>query len=177
MTKNLRNATTDEIARHEQRTKASVQFGSYNMSRHAPRDEIKYFHLELSDGDLNRLFLLWESTFIPHTLNNSCRLTDVTPTAASMAMARCPPGGKISVDLTSSTGQEPILITTDLNCGPLITIDGNHRLTAHYLRHRRVDGVKVFLGVHLDWNFIPPLAKEYSMQNPMDRPIPNETSA
>ena len=162
MPKSIRIATLAEIQNHEQRTDANVRVGGYNMDRHCPVGEIQYFHLELTSADLSRLFLLWEPTFISHTQNLSCRLVDITATAESMAMARRPTGEVNSVDLIHTSGLEPVLVTNSLNNGPLVTIDGNHRLTAHYARTRSIEGVRVFVGVHanvLGWEFVPPLAR------------------
>jgi len=164
----VRNVALAEIQSHEERTGANVRLGGYKMNTHCPTSEIQCFHIELNDLDLERLFLLWEPTFIPHTHNRTCRLCDVTPTAEAMAMERRSVGEKNLVDLTAGTGNEPVLVTSDLTHGPLIAIDGNHRLTAHFVRHRRVGGVRVYVGVHakvLGWHFIPPHARAFRARN------------
>lgn len=170
MRKSVRIATLAEIQTHEQRVNANVRIGGYNMDKLCPTTEFQYFHMELESSDLARVFLLWERTFVSQTQGNSCKLVDITTTAESMAMQRRPTGEVNGVDLINCSGLEPVFVTDDLEYGPLVTIDGNHRLTAHYSRFRRIDNVKVFVGVHpsvLGWEFIPPLAKY--MNNPTDR--------
>jgi hypothetical protein len=162
MPKTLRNATLEEIRNHEERTNANVRIGGYEMEEHCPTGEIQYFHVELTSSDLARVFLLGEQTFAPHTKGRSFKLVDITSTAESMAMARRPAGEVNRVDLHVDSGLEPVLVSNNLECGPLVTIDGNHRLTAHYARSGTIDGVKVFVAVHsnmLAWDFVPPLAR------------------
>lgn len=161
---NVRITNSEEIRSHEELTKANVRFGSYDMDQLSPPGDFQFFHCQLCDVDLERLFLLWEQTFIPHTRNNSCKLADMLPTVASMTLARRPSSVQKPPNLAKDVGMEPVLVTTDILHGPLITIDGNHRLADHYAHHHHIEGIKVFVGVHwriLDWMFIPPLAKRY----------------
>lgn len=170
MPTSIRIVPLSALQNHEQRTNANVRVGGYGMDQICPIGEIKCFHIVLTSADLPRVFLLWEATFIPHTEKQSCRLVDITATAEQMAMARRPTGEINSVDLINTSELEPVLVTNNLDVGPLVIIDGNHRLTAHYARFRSIDGVRVFVGVHakvLGWKFVPPLAK--STNNPMDR--------
>ncbi len=91
-------------------------------------------------------------------------LRDVNELAESIAMEQRPPNEKNTVDLRRQMDLEPILVTNDAYSGPLIAIDGNHRLTAHYLRHQSVDAVNVFVAVHqniLMWGFVPLMARNW----------------
>ncbi len=167
MAKSIRKATHGEIQNLEQRTNANVRIGGYDMDQLCPTKEIQFFHIELTSSDLARIFLLWE--FFPHTNGNSCKLVDINATAESMAMERRPTGDVNSVDLINVSGFEPVLVTNNLECGPLVTIDGNRRLTAHYVRAGTIDGAKVYVGVHanmLGWKFVPPQAR--CRNNPMN---------
>lgn len=162
MPKSIRMATLDEVRHLEHRTNANVRIGSYNMDCFCPIYEMQFVHMELTWADLSRMFLLWEPTFIQHTKFQSCKLDEITSSAESMAMQRRSPGDVNMIDLTMSAGLEPVLVTDSLEHGPLVAIDGNHRLTAHYARRATIDGVKVYVGIHdnmLEWQFVPPLAR------------------
>lgn len=135
------------------------------MDKLFPADEVQCFHVELTDDDVQRIFLLYEQTFVGHTTGSSCRIIDILSTAETMAMERLPVGTKNQLDLSRTTNLEPVFVTTDVDHHPFVAIDGNHRLTAHYVRHRGVNGVKAFVIMHkqmFDWEFIPPLAKTFS---------------
>ena len=133
------------------------------MDKLFPLSEIECFHLELAEEDVHRIFLLHEVTFIPQTKDGTCRIVDILSTAEGMAMSRLRLGSKNDLDLSMTTSREPVFVTTNLAKHPFVAIDGNHRLTAHFVRHRAVTGVKAFVAVHrrmFEWSFIPPLARE-----------------
>lgn len=159
----IRPARLAEISSLDDATNANVRLGGYDMDKLFPVTEIECFHMELSEEDVHRIFLLYEATFIPHTKHGTCKIVDILSTAEEMATSRLRSGTKNELDLSVTIAQEPVFVTTNVAKNPFVAIDGNHRLTAHFAQHRSVNGVKVFVAVHkrmFDWHFIPPLARK-----------------
>lgn len=160
MPTNVRNSSLDEIQAHEFATGANARLGGYGMDEHCPLAEIVCMHVTLSECDLQRLFVLPD--FRKHTRNHSCQLVDVNDSALTAAMERQPVEMQNELDLTTRTRLELVLVGTDVNERPLVTVDGNHRLLAHYIRHHSVDGVPAYIGIHpnmYNWRFVPSLAR------------------
>lgn len=160
MPTNVRNSSLDEIQAHEIATGANARLGGYGMDEHCPLAEIVCMHVTLSEYDLERMFVLPD--FRKYTRNHSCRLVDVNDATLLVAMERQPAGAQNELDLTTRNRMELVLVGTDLNQRPLIAVDGNHRLLAHYIRHRSIDGVPAYVGIHpnmYNWPFVPSLAR------------------
>ena len=159
MPKNERNSSLKEIQSHEFAIRANARLGGYGMYEHCPITEIVCMHATLSEFDVKRLFVLPE--FRKHTRDHSCRLVDMNESALAIAMERQPAGTQNELDLTTRSRLELVLVGTDMKEGPLIAVDGNHRLIAHYIRHGSIEGVPVYIGIHpnmYNWSFVPPLA-------------------
>lgn len=160
MPTNQRNASLDEIQAHEIAMEANACLGGYGMDEHCPLAEIVCMHVALSECDLKRLFVLPD--FRKHTRNHSCRLVDADDSALAVAMEGQPSGTHNELDLTTRNQLELVLVGTDLNERPLIAVDGNHRLLAHYIRHRSIEGVPAYIGIHpnmYNWSYVPLLAR------------------
>ena len=62
------------------------------------------------------------------------------------------------LDLASAGGMEIVLVADSIQAGILYVIDGNHRLIAHWLQGRELEGIPVLLAVHErigSWAYIP----------------------
>ena len=67
------------------------------------------------------------------------------------------------LDLSESDEWSPVFITPNHDTRALVAIDGNHRLMAHYLTHRSVEGVHAYLFSHPKtavWDWFPHYARE-----------------
>lgn len=115
----------------------------------------------LSDGDLPGLVMWFENE--KHTEAGSCLLPDLhesrreAPRVASFIHGN-PQKGFAPADLRTLPGREPVLLGFRSDVPFFYAIDGNNRLQAHYLTHRSVEGVPVFLCVHPEvqnWAYIP----------------------
>lgn len=147
-----------EVQRHEQATAANARLGGYGMGTHCPLDQIRCNRVVLESGDLDRLFVLQD--FAAQTHNKTCRLRDVMPGAVNLN--RVASFTTACVDLRTHAGLELVLVSHGWDGTPLIAIDGNHRMIAHYITQCSVDGVPAFVGVHPAmnrWPYIPPLAR------------------
>lgn len=130
------------------------------MDEHCPLAQMVCLHVTLCECDLERMFVLPD--FGGHTRNHSCQLVDINDSALDVAMERRPAGAQNILDLTTRDQLELVLVGTDLNQRPLIVVDGNHRLLAHYIRHRSIDRVPAYVGIHpniYNWSFVPSLAR------------------
>lgn len=157
MVAGLRTATLEEIQRHEARTASNIRFGSYGMDQTCPNFEIEFHHGVLQSEDTRRIYVLPE--FCDHTIASSCRIADALPSAAEVACERLAPNSRSKLDLTAREGLELVLFGLDLESGPLLLIDGNHRAFAHFLRFRSLHGVAAYIGIHSDmlfFKFVPP---------------------
>lgn len=161
--RSIKSITLQEVQDLEERVKANVRLHGYGLPDICPIDEIECFSVELSRADVDRVFLIWEKDCVPHTKNWSCRITELLDTAAAMSMERMPHGAENTLDLSHHESLPPVLVTSDVYNGPLVTVDGNHRIVAHYTRVGCLDGARVIAASHpnmLQWLFIPPTAKE-----------------
>ena len=161
MPTNIRDPSLNEIQAHEIAPGANARLGGYGMDVHCPLAEFVCMHVTLSGCDVQRLFVLPD--FKASTRNYSCRLLDFNDAALDVAMERQPAGTQNDLDLTARCHLELVLVGTDVNLSFLITVDGNHRLLARYIRHRSIEGVPAYVGVHANvycWPFVPPLARE-----------------
>jgi hypothetical protein len=160
MPRDVRNSSLEEIQAHEMATGANVRLGGYGMDGHWPLAEVICMHVTLSGCDLERLFVLPD--FKGCTWNHSCQLVDINDSALAVAMERQAAKATNDLDLTVRSQLELVLVGIDVSHGPLVTVDGNHRLLAHYTRHRSIDGVPAYVGIHPNmhnWPFVPPLAR------------------
>jgi hypothetical protein len=106
--------------------------------------------LEASDED--RVFFWWQHQV--HTVGQTGKWTDVLPNAAENSdrirdflegnLAK----GYVPVDLRTADGFEPMFITHDFDLGPLLAIDGNHRLEAQRISGEGLAGAMCYVCCH-----------------------------
>ena len=171
MPANIRSSSIHEVQAHERATKANACLGGYGMVTHCPLADIVCMHITLTQSDLSRLFVLQD--FAKCTRDQSCQLIDVVPASAILAAMEHQPKNAVNeLDLTVAKGMELVLCGTSVDDGPLIAIDGNHRLLAHYIRSGSIEGVPAYIGIHpkmYDWPMVPPRAKQIGSKNPIYR--------
>jgi hypothetical protein len=158
--KDIKKVDISHAQNHEESTSANVRLGGYKMYEHCPTNEVQCYRVVLEDKDIDRIFLLNEVTFVKLTTGQTFKLSDLTHDAKTLN--RVNSFLKDGVDLRSHPGLELILVCEDLDTGSLTTIDGNHRLMAHYLTFGSVQEVPAYVYIHTNmnkWYFIPPLAR------------------
>lgn len=115
----------------------------------------------LDSADLDRVILWWENQ--DYTRNKTCRVIDLLPCAKTLARVQSFIVGNdakrlLPLDLRSADGMELCVIADSLDGDFLYVIDGNHRLIAHWLQGRHLDGVATYVAVHdglKNWAYIP----------------------
>lgn len=141
------------IRAHEAKQKRlNVSLGSYHMP---PAEEFINWRVVLEKGDLDRLYLL--SDFLKHT-GGSCKLKDIKSENNKIIQEKM----NESTDLRVSPDLAPIIVCTGLESRPLSVIDGNHRISAHYLLHKGIDGAHAYVCVHdqiFKWRHLVPAAR------------------
>ncbi|QEL20420.1 hypothetical protein [Limnoglobus roseus] len=147
---------------HERTRGANMTLGGYHMSEVIPTEEfvIRRGLLDQADGD--HLYLI--SQFLPFTLGRTGLARDVLrdPAPGGIDLAKAAGITVAGIDLRTSPGYEPVIVTASVARGPLLVIDGHHRLTAHILAGRPLDGVVVYVCEHhrlMDWQrygYVPP---------------------
>lgn len=171
MPANIRSSSIHEVQAHERATKANACLGGYGMVTHCPLADIVCMHITLTQSDLSRLFVLQD--FAKCTRDQSCQLIDVVPASAILAAMEHQPKNAVNeLDLTVAKGMELVLCGTAVDDGPLIAIDGNHRLLAHYIRSGSIEGVPAYIGIHpkmYDWHMVPARARQIGTKNPIYR--------
>ena len=126
-----------------------------------PPEEFQTERATLEDSDLDRVFAIPE--FGRHTTGGSCRIRDIEKSALSDPRVQQfmePP-----IDLRIAPKLELLIFAADPETWPLVVVDGNHRLIAHYWNHRSIEGVPVFICSHpkvATWGFCPPTARQRS---------------
>lgn len=145
--------TTEEInyeviRAHESRPEimASIKTDYKDFTENCPLDEVKCYKIRLHDTDLPRVYILDAPNFLDLTENNSYKLRDVKQTVRDLD--RVDHLLKKQIDLSQTDNWAPVFISTYLNTGVLVPIDGNHRLMAHYLLYTSIEGVHGYLFVH-----------------------------
>ena len=157
--------TIADVQHHEQATASNARLGGYHMDRHCPTNQLLCYRVQLERPDEDRLFMLGLTEFINQTRGQSCRLRDVLPGAS--AIQRVASFITAGINLRSRSGLELVLVAAELQCAPLVAIDGNHRAMAQFLAHGSVEGVPAFVCVHPaigQWPYVPPLARAYTRQ-------------
>lgn len=149
-----------QLRTFEERIGGNVKVGGYNMNLICPVEEGQCYQVTLEEGDLNRLFLLGEATFTNLTENRNYRLAGLT--SAVEGLHRVKYWLDQNLDLTKVPEWAPVFVTWDIEKSPIITIDGNHRLMAHFKQYHTIEGLPGYLFVHHNihkWGFVPSEAK------------------
>lgn len=95
--------------------------------------------ISLQEDDINRLFLLGEGTFSHLTLDQSYLISDLTD--AILDLKRVKYWLNKQLDLRLSSEWSPIFVCPETDSGPIVTIDGNLRLMAHFHQHNTIEGL------------------------------------
>jgi hypothetical protein len=138
----------------------NVKVGGYEMDKPCPVATGNCYQIELETADIDKIFLLNEKTFTNLTSNRNYKLSEIVDSVNELERVNRWVDWKLN--LRDSPDWSPVFVSQSIENGSLITIDGNHRLVAHFLQHRNVDGVHAYLFVHHninEWVFIPALAK------------------
>ena len=133
--------------------------GGYGIDKICPIAEGSCYQITLQEGDGGHLFLLGESTFKNLTTSKDYLLTNIVDDVKELERVKYWLDKKL--DLTKALEWAPIFVAKGIG-SPLITIDGNNRLMAHFHQYKRIDGVQGYLFTHnniLNWLFIPTGAK------------------
>ena len=128
------------------------------MDKICPIVEGTSYQTNLEESDKDRVFLLNEPTFKHFTENENFRLSEIIPNVKKVDRVNYWLNEKL--DLRNSPEWSPVLVSPSVSCGPYI--DGNHRLSAHWLQHKTIDGIHCYIFEHsriMEWGFIPKEAK------------------
>ncbi|MDB4439372.1 DUF1364 domain-containing protein [Planctomicrobium sp.] len=113
-------------------------------------EECHAWLVELDDSDTAKI-AIWPSKGFPsdippRRLHNLQQCALSNPRIASFCNGN-PETNLPPVDLRTSEGLEPVIITDDLSSEILMVIDGTHRLSAQYLSGKGIQGVKAYVCV------------------------------
>jgi hypothetical protein len=138
----VRLADLSTLRKHEaNQPRLNVSLGSYNMP---PAEEFTIWLVTFGDADLERLYLL--SDFRSHTIGAVGKLKGVRPkgTYQEIVQAKL----EDDIDLRTAESLAPVLVCAELEGRPISILDGNHRITAHYLKFSGLTDVYAFVCVH-----------------------------
>lgn len=144
------------LKQFEKQIGGNVKVGGYGMDNLCPIEEGHCYQIKLQENDTNRLFLLGETTFKSLTYDKNYRLSDIIDDVKNLVRVKHWIDYKL--DLRISVEWSPIFVCPDTNSGPIVTIDGNHRLIAHFHQHNTIEGLLGYLFVHPNiqqWGYIP----------------------
>jgi|GEM_PF-3280621 len=139
----------------ENQISGNVKVGGYNMNDISPIKEGRCYKIKFEEKDINRLFLLGEVTFKDLTSEKNFKLSGLLDTVINIERVKYWIDAKL--DLRISTKWSPVFVSPHID-GPFVTIDGNHRLMAHYNQHKTIERLNGYLFVHpniQNWGFIP----------------------
>ena len=152
--------TLEDVRALEERTNSNVRLGRYDMGEFSPTKEFDCYKTVLDQSDLDRLFLL--SDFHMMTRTASCKLADVQsgqiPETSMSRISR-------DIDLTTLAGCEIEIVSPSMDDGPLVIVDGNHRVVGHFLNRGTIQDVPAFVCIHrniLVWPHVPSTARTMS---------------
>ena len=135
------------IIEFEKKIKTNISITHCTIQDYSPLNESQCYKIVLTEADISRIFLCQAPNIIDHTKNRSSRLQDTMESAKEVIKERAPDTNSI-LDLRASDHLSPIFITPNLDMANLVAIDGNHRLMAHFLAYRNIDGVHAYAYVH-----------------------------
>jgi hypothetical protein len=152
-----------EVQQHEANTDANVRLVRYRLDACCPTHEFRCHRIRLDPSDDELLYVLCD--FARYTKDQSSRLRDVTPEAASLervASFMHGDGNRGSVDLRSAAELDLLIVSKELKPAPLVIYDGCHRAIAQFLRFGSLSGVPAYVCVHPainSWAHVPPQAR------------------
>lgn len=155
----LTEITTAEVQQHLKQTHTGVKLPDFPGEYHC-------YRALLEDRDLPNLAMWFENE--KHTRNGSCLLPDLHEERRHAQRVAAFIDGDSDknlkpADLRTIGGREAVLLGFSTEIDFFYAIDGNNRLQAHYLKHRSIDGVPVFVCVHPEvrfWAYIPRFHKK-----------------
>jgi len=145
----------DKLKQFEDQIGGNVKVGGYEMDNICPINEGHCYQIKLQENDIDQLFLLGETTFKGLTHDKNYRLSGIIDSVKKLDRVKYWIDKKL--DLRSSPEWSPVFVSPNTD-GPIITIDGNHRLMAHYYQHKNIEGLQGYLFVHPNiqkWGFAP----------------------
>ena len=149
-----------QLKQFEDQIGGNVKVGGYEMDKICPIEEGHCYQIKLNERDTNHLFLLREPTFKNLTRDKNYLLSEIIDDVKKLDRVKYWLDNKL--DLRLSPNWSPIFVCPDTDCGPIVTIDGNHRLMAHFHQYKTIEGLFGYLFVHPNiqkWDFIPKGAK------------------
>lgn len=155
---NISPVTLATLQAHEAKREppSNVKLGGYHMP---PADQFTIYQVTFDAVDLGRLCVL--NDFARHTVGGLGYLEGIQP--AADFRERVQKKLAENIDLRHDAEAAPVFVCPDFQTGQLTVIDGNHRLTAHYLKFQAVSDVVAYVCVHpqiVDWGFLPPAARQ-----------------
>jgi len=149
------------LKQFEKEIGGNVKVGGYGMDKLCQIEDGFCYQIKLQKDDINRVFLLGETTFTSLTPDKNYRLSDIIDDVKNLNRVKYWIDYKL--DLRISKEWSPIFVCPDINSGPIVTIDGNHRLMAHFHEHNSIEGLFGYIFVHPNiqqWDFIPHEARK-----------------
>lgn len=153
----LRQISYNELQSFESTQNANLTTSHNSIADRCPSNEARCYKVVLEKVDIYRIFLIQGSNFADFTENSSLKLMDLKKTVISQTfhtINEIESQQTISylldknIDLSKNAEFAPVFISTNLDTGSLIAIDGNHRLMAHFLAHEDIQDVHAYLFVH-----------------------------
>jgi len=148
-----------ELRKFEELIGGNVKIGGYDMDKISPVSEGQCYKIHLQEPDISRLYLLREPTFTNLTFHKDYLLAGLNSDEAAK-LDRVKYWLNKSLDLRLSPEWSPIFVSRNIENSPIVTIDGNHRLMAHFLQHGKIQELNGYLFVHPSiekWGFMPSL--------------------
>ena len=155
---NLEEVSVSVVQAFEQAINSNARIDSYGLEKLCPVREYKAFKVKLEAHDIGRLYLLGE--FVKHTAGHTGLVADILP--AMGYNPRVLQFTATTFDLRAAAGKELVIVTPDERTGPLVVIDGNHRVIAQQLNYHTVEGILAYVCSHarvIEWGFVPEYAR------------------
>lgn len=148
------------VSEFESRINGSIQINHESLIAMCPISEGQCYKVVLHYTDINRVFLLYAPNLTNLTINRNYQLNETIEEAGNEPRVQY--WLDRNIDLSTSDSWAPVFVSPNLDTGSLVAIDGNHRLMAHFLTHKSIQGLQAYLFVHpniTNWKWFPPHAK------------------
>jgi hypothetical protein len=147
-----------EVELHLEKTNSNIFFdyNDYGL-KDFPKNEFKCFKVILEKSDIDRLYLIGNFANIT---KDSLKVSDLVSKEEVLCDTHENRGERVKkimeggaqynkgLDLLTDKDFELVLVGQNLIDGPLVLMDGSHRIIAHYLNRGDVDRVHAYVCIH-----------------------------
>ena len=143
--KNINPIPYGVLKAFEKEINGDVQTDNHKLDECCPPNQSTCYGIVFEEADQDKIFLIHVTGFINLTSSDSFKLIDVNSSAGEVPRVKY--WVDRGIDLSANANWAPVFVSAKLE-SPLIAIDGNHRLMAHFLTHRSIEGIRAYLYVH-----------------------------